>query len=97
MLSFLFLLAGGLWITFVERYNIALSWQSRDWPWVMGHIQGTEILSGTCVGLSNTGTDAPVVRHWKELQLMYTYNVANIHLFGPLLIAAALYVLITQS
>ena len=69
---------GGVWITVVAWRDLVLSWQSREWPFVIGCVTEKRILEGICTGITNTGTGAPITRRWKELELVYAYRVNDV-------------------
>jgi hypothetical protein len=70
-------LVAGVWIIVIERRDLALAWQSRRWPSVIGRITDKRFHRGEFLGMTNDGTGAPVVGKWLEVELVYSYQVAG--------------------
>lgn len=63
---------------YLSRKELRLSWQSRHWPTVRGHVTGKKLLQGWCAGIAYDGTGAPNARRWKELEVHYSYAVDGV-------------------
>jgi len=67
----------GVFLAFLCRNELMLTWQSRRWPQVMGQIVDTEITEGVGVGVSETGTGAPADHPFRIVEKVYAYCVSE--------------------
>ncbi|MGA2555133.1 MAG: DUF3592 domain-containing protein [Verrucomicrobiota bacterium] len=70
-------IAIGVFLTYLCRKELVLSWSSHRWPHTIGQISGRNVFTGIYRDMANDGTFAPVDRPFRDVDLVFTYSVAG--------------------
>jgi hypothetical protein len=72
-----FLISIGVFLAYLCRKELILAWASRRWPHTTGQVSGSVVHEGITQGMTADGTLAPMDKHFREIDLVFSYSVAG--------------------